>query len=213
MVTNTSGLISENVDSYVEQIFKALRGLPLDVLERVIQRLDEARWQGQAVFICGNGGSAATAIHFACDLAKGAMAQHKPPIKALSLCENVSLVTAWANDASYDDIFAQRLAPWVKSGDVLIAISGSGNSPNVLNAVIAAREAGATTIAFTGFQGGRLAEMVDTSITVPSESIEQIEDIHLLLCHLITNCLRTLPSDPAIVGSQTETFHLNDEAS
>ena len=94
------------------------------------------------MFTCGNGGSAATAVHLACDLAKGAIAPGKPGIKTLCLCENISLVTAWANDSSYDDVFALQMAPWIKPGDVLIAISCSGNSPNVLSAVGRAREAG-----------------------------------------------------------------------
>jgi D-sedoheptulose 7-phosphate isomerase len=167
--------------------------LPVDSIAKAISRLEEARWKGQAVFTCGNGGSAATAIHLACDLAKGAMAPGKPPLKALSLCENISLVTAWANDASYEDIFVQRLAPWVEAGDVLIAISGSGNSPNVLNAIALATAAGATTIGFAGFAGGKMKDMVDICITVPCDSMEQSEDVHLLLCHVLTNCLRTLP--------------------
>jgi D-sedoheptulose 7-phosphate isomerase len=94
---------------------------------------------------------------------------------------------------SYDEIFAQRMAPWVKPGDVLIAISGSGNSQNVLRAVDLARAAGATTIGLTGFEGGKLKGMVDIAITVPCDSMEQVEDIHLLLCHLVTTCLRNIP--------------------
>lgn len=178
-----------------------MRTLPMGELEQVIGLLDEARWARRTVFTCGNGGSAATAIHFAGDLAKGAMAPGKPSIKALSLCENISLVTAWANDASYDDIFAERLAPWARAGDVLIAISGSGNSPNVLNAVRLARAVGATTVALTGFKGGRLKDMVDVCVTVPCDCMEQIEDVHLLVCHLVTTCLRGLPiPDAAALG-------------
>ena len=182
--------VLETITSYFAEVADLLGKLPVDRLEQVIYRLEDARWKRQAVFICGNGGSAATSIHFACDLAKGAMAENKPAIRARSLCENTSLVTAWANDASYDDIFTQCMEPWIKSGDVLIAISGSGNSQNVINAVGMARAVGATTIGFTGFGGGKLKDMVDICIIVPSDSMEQIEDVHLLLCHLITNCLR-----------------------
>ncbi|MHB1415122.1 MAG: D-sedoheptulose-7-phosphate isomerase [Chloroflexota bacterium] len=190
---NTEEAIAEGVQGYLEEIGGILDRLPAERLAQAIYRLDEARQNGQTVFTCGNGGSAATAIHFACDLAKGALAPGKPPIKALSLCENIPLLTAWANDASYSEVFAQRLLPWVKPGDVLVAISGSGNSANVLNAVRLAGEVGATTIAFTGFQGGALVGMVDLCITVPCDCMEQIEDVHLLLCHLITSCLRELP--------------------
>jgi D-sedoheptulose 7-phosphate isomerase len=193
-VVRADGSVLESVNSYLVQVSDVLAKLPVGALERMIHRLEEARWKRQQVFICGNGGSAATAIHFASDLSKGVLAVNKPPIRAESLCDNIALLTAWANDVSYDEIFAQRMAPWVKAGDVLIAISGSGNSRNVLRAVDLARAVGATTIGLTGFEGGKLKGMVDISITVPCDSMEQVEDIHLLLCHLITTCLRNIPS-------------------
>lgn len=193
-VVQANRSVLESVNSYLAQVADVLGKLPVEALERMIHRLEEARSRRQQVFICGNGGSAATAIHFASDLAKGVLAVNKPPIRAESLCDNIALLTAWANDVSYDEIFAQRMAPWVKAGDVLIAISGSGNSQNVLRAVDLARTVGATTIGLTGFEGGKLKGMVDISITVPCDSMEQTEDIHLLLCHLITTCLRNIPS-------------------
>lgn len=191
-VIRTDRSVLESMNSYLAQMADVLGKLPMEALEQMVYRLEEARWKRQQVFICGNGGSAATAIHFASDLAKGALALNKPPIKAESLCDNIALLTAWANDLSYDEIFAQRMAPWIKAGDVLIAISGSGNSQNVLKAVDLARAVGATTIGFAGFEGGKLKDMVDICITVPCDSMEQIEDIHLLLCHLITTCLRNI---------------------
>jgi len=187
--------ISESMNSYLAEVTHVLGKLPTEALEQVIYRLEEARWKRQLVLTCGNGGSAATAIHFASDLAKGAFAANRPPIRAKSLCDNVALLTAWANDASYDDVFTQQLAPWIRAGDVLIAASGSGNSQNILNAVQMARAVGATTIGFTGFKGGKVKDMVDICITVPSDSMEQIEDIHLLLCHLIITCLRKITPD------------------
>lgn len=211
-VVRADGSVLESVNSYLAQVADVLGRLPVEALERMIHRLEEARWKRQQVFICGNGGSAATAIHFASDLAKGALAVNKPPIRAESLCDNIALLTAWANDVSYDEIFAQRMAPWVKAGDVLIAISGSGNSRNVLKAVDLARAVGATTIGFTGFEGGKLKGMVDISVTVPCDSMEQVEDIHLLICHLITTCLRNVPSGlselrvfPETVSGRTRT--------
>jgi len=203
----TDKSVLESMNSYLAQVADVLGKLPVEALEQMIYRLEEARWKRQQVFVCGNGGSAATAIHFASDLAKGALAVNKPPIKARSLCENTSLITAWANDASYDDIFTQCMEPWIKSEDVLIAISGSGNSRNVINAVGMARAVGATTIGFTGFGGGKLKDMVDICITVPSDSMEQIEDVHLLLCHLITSCLRkSRPEDIRRVTSRSLLF-------
>jgi D-sedoheptulose 7-phosphate isomerase len=187
--------IREGIDLYLAQVGDVLGKLPVDKLEQVIFRLEEARWRKQAVFTCGNGGSAVTSIHFAADLIKGALAGNKPPIRAKSLCENIALLTAWANDVSFDEIFTQGMDPWIKEGDVLVAISGSGNSQNVLNAVNMARGVGATTIGLTGFNGGKLKDLVDICITVPSNSMEQIEDIHLLLCHLMTICLREIPPE------------------
>jgi len=194
--------ISTAIRSYLSDVDGVLEKLPVDAVARVIDRLEEARWKDQAVFTCGNGGSAATAIHFASDLSKGALAQGKPGIRALSLCENISLVTAWANDASYDDVFARRMAPWLRAGDVLVAISCSGNSRNVLNAIHRARAGRATTIGFVGSDGGRMRGMVDICVAVPCDHVEQVEDVHLLLCHLITACLRNLPAGPPILAGQ-----------
>ncbi len=191
-VVQTSGMM-ESVTSYLAEVENVLRRVPVDKLVQVIYRLEDARWKGQAIFTCGNGGSATTSIHFASDLAKGALVPDKPPVKARSLCDNIALVTAWGNDVSFSQVFAQCMEAWISSGDVLVAISGSGNSPNVLNAVDLARSAGATTIGFTGFEGGQLKEKVDICITVPCDSMERIEDVHLLLCHLIITCLRAIP--------------------
>ncbi|MBI4302339.1 MAG: SIS domain-containing protein [Chloroflexi bacterium] len=184
------------ITTYLAQVRRVLQSVPVEAVEQVIWRLEEARWQGQQVFTCGNGGSAATAIHFASDLSKGAMALGKPPIRAEALCDNVSLLTAWANDVSFDEIFIRRMGPWVKAGDVLVAISGSGNSRNVLNAVDKARALGATTIGFTGYDGGQLKNYVDICVLASCDCMEQIEDLHLLLCHLIATCLRNIPLTP-----------------
>ena len=120
-VAGTDRFLSESINSYLAEVVGVLEEMPVEALQQVILRLDEARSKRQQVFICGNGGSAATAIHFASDLAKGARAVDKPPIKAESLCDNIALLTAWANDVSYDDIFAQRVGPngrvqWAENG-------------------------------------------------------------------------------------------------
>lgn len=190
--------ILDSIYSYISGVSNVLDKLPIDKLEQVIYRLEEARCKEQVVFTCGNGGSAVTAIHFASDLAKGTLVVNKPPIKAKSLCENLALLTAWANDSSFDDIFTETMDPWIKKGDVLIAISSSGESQNVLNAVDMAVNIGASTIGLTGFDGGRLKDKVDICITVPSNSMEQIEDMHLLLCHLFITCLKNIRSDEII---------------
>jgi D-sedoheptulose 7-phosphate isomerase len=186
-------VLSQLIASYTEGIMETIQGLPLAELEKVILRLEEARWKGQRVFTCGNGGSAITAVHFAADLQKGAMAEGKPVIDSECLCDNMARFSAWANDTSYEDVFVGAMQSKVTEGSILIAISGSGNSPNILNAVKAAKALGATTIGFTGFDGGKLKNLVDICIVVPSCSMEQVEDIHLLLCHLIASCLRNMP--------------------
>ena len=188
--------IAELAKCYLAQVGESLARLPLEKIEPIVLRLEEARLKRQQVFICGNGGSAATASHFACDLAKGASVPHKPPIKAFPLTDSIPLLSAWANDLSYDEVFARKLAPWVQAGDVVIGISGSGNSRNVLNALRLAKEAGATTIGLTGFDGGKLRDIVDICLVVPSRSMEQIEDVHLLVCHLTTTCLREIGGTP-----------------
>ncbi len=211
VMSESDTFVSDTIGSYFAEVVDILGRLPVDRLEQVIHRLEGARWSRRAVYVCGNGGSAATSIHFASDLAKGTLAANKPPVKARSLCENSSLVTAWANDLCYDEVFSQCMDPWIEPGDVLVAISGSGNSQNVLNAVSAARAAGATTIGFTGFDGGKLKDIVDICITVPCDSMEQTEDVHLLLCHLITTCLRnSSPRNGAGNASHTLLFAPGD---
>jgi D-sedoheptulose 7-phosphate isomerase len=178
------------IKTYVSDVSTILGGLPVDSIVQVIGVLEEARREGKRVFLFGNGGSAATASHFAADLAKGAICEGKPRIQAFALTDNLPLLSAWANDTAYENVFAEQLENFIKSGDVAIGISGSGDSQNVLNGITTARAKGATTIGLIGFSGGRLKELVDFPIIVPSRNMEQVEDIHLLLAHIITTCLR-----------------------
>lgn len=178
------------IEEYFDGIHRALTALPRNTLLQVIAQIEAAARDGHTIFLCGNGGSAATASHFACDLAKGTRRPGAPMVRVVALTDNVPLLTAWANDTEYRYVFAEQLRPLVQPGDLLIAISGSGNSPNVLEAVRVAREAGAFTIGLTGFQGGKLRELVDLCLIVPNTCMEQIEDIHLILQHTITTVLR-----------------------
>jgi len=187
--------LSAMVSSYLAEVSDILEKMPEDLIEKVVYRLEEARWKGQKILTCGNGGSAITSIHFAGDLMKGAMAPGKPIIEARSLCENIAHLTAYANDVSFEDAFLGVMDGQAKKGDVFIAMDEEGNSPNVLNAIDAARFMGATTIAFAGFDGGKLKDMADICVIVPCRSVRQIQAIHLLLCHLITNCLRNIPAE------------------
>ena len=140
----------------------------------------------------GNGGSASTASHFACDLGKNTVMADHPRFRVLALTDNMALFSAYANDDGYESVFAEQLASMVNPEDVVICISTSGNSPNVLNAITLASQIGATTVGFTGFDGGQLCDMVDIEVRVSSDCIEQVEDVHLMLEHLIVTALREL---------------------
>lgn len=167
-----------------------LRAMPTPEIAAAIDLLLRAYRGDRQVFLVGNGGSAATASHFACDLAKGTRKPDRRPWRVIALTDNVPLLTAWANDVSYEEVFARQLDSLVNPEDVLVAISGSGNSPNVLNAVRVGRERGAATLGITGGSGGALASLVDLCITVPTQEMHFIEDAHLIVAHLISCCLR-----------------------
>jgi len=170
---------------YFQSLCVVLQHLPLDDWERVLRRLETAFIQQQTVFIIGNGGSAATASHMMNDLMLGVAQGGKRGFRAIALTDNMPVLTATANDLSYRDIFSTPLRTLGRAGDVLIAISGSGNSPNVIEAVHVAREVGMTTIGFLGMGGGKLKAVVDESIIVPSHDYGPIEDIHLILDHVM----------------------------
>jgi D-sedoheptulose 7-phosphate isomerase len=142
------------------------------------------------VYIFGNGGSAALASHFACDLGKGTANGSEKRFRVLALTDNVPLITAWANDANYADIFAEQLANLVRPGDVAFGISGSGNSSNVLRGLQVAKQAGATTVGLTGFGGGELKDQCDACVIVPSENMQIIEDLHLCVAHSLFTSIR-----------------------
>ncbi len=187
---------ADNINGYLKGLGTALSGLPIDVIQQVVDVIATARDKGKRIFIFGNGGSAATASHFACDLSKGAMCQGVPRIKAFSLTDGMSLVSAWANDSAYEDIFSQQVENHVEAGDVVIAISGSGNSRNILKGVEVAGSKGATTIGFTAFDGGKLKAIVDIPIVAPVHNMEQAEDLQLVLEHIVTMCLRKAAQTP-----------------
>ena len=159
-------------------------------LEAVLRLLEEAYREGHRIFIMGNGGSAATASHFALDLAKNTIIPGVPRLKAISLTDHVPLITAWSNDTAYEHIFAEQLANMIEPGDVAIGISASGNSPNVINALRLAKENRAATIGLLGAKGGKIKDMVDAYILAPGQNIEQEEDAHMILAHVITRHMR-----------------------
>ena len=189
-VGGITGEIMNFIQSYLSELKDTLDDLSQEVIEQVLEILHEARLDNQQVFIFGNGGSASTASHFACDLGKNTRVKGSPNFRVMGLTDNMALFSALANDEGYENVFAQQLATYLQSGDVVIGISTSGNSPNVVNAIQLANSVGAKTIGFTGFNSGKLGSMVDVNLHVPSHSIEQVEDIHLVMEHLITKALR-----------------------
>jgi D-sedoheptulose 7-phosphate isomerase len=176
---------------YLEAFEKLLAGIDLDALERVIHHLRIARDHGSMVYIAGNGGSASTASHWVNDLGKATKRSGRPPMRVMCLSDNVSWLTALANDEGYERVFSGQLENFVQPGDVLIVISASGNSPNLVKAVELARGHGAVTIGLLGFDGGVLKSMVDECLWLPTERglYELVESAHSALCHLLTICL------------------------
>jgi D-sedoheptulose 7-phosphate isomerase len=185
------------ISNYINDLHQILNALPTDKIEQVISILHQARLENKQVFIMGNGGSASTASHFVCDLAKNTRLIDRPHFRVIGLTDNMASFSAYANDEGYENVFVQQLAGFVQPGDIVIAISTSGNSANVLRAVELAHDKGAQTIGFTGFNGGILGGLVHLNVHVPSDCIEQVEDVHLMLEHIICTALRRLIATPS----------------
>lgn len=175
---------------YVADLKRTLDKMPWTRVEEIVEVLDAARLAGHQVFIFGNGGSASTASHMACDLGKNTVMPGTPRLRTLSLNDNMALFSALGNDYGYENVFVEQLHNLVDAGDVVIAISASGNSPNVLKAVTLATERGATTIGLCGYAGGKLAKIVNYAVVAENNCIEQVEDIHVILEHMITSAMR-----------------------
>jgi D-sedoheptulose 7-phosphate isomerase len=175
---------------YFDQLSRTLRALPFETVDKVAELLFHIYERQGTLFVFGNGGSAALASHFACDLGKGTVNGTIKRFRVMALTDNVPLMTAWANDSDYENIFAEQLANFAKAGDVAFAISASGNSPNVLKALKFARQAGLTTAGLTGFSGGRMLPLCDAAIVVPSDNMQIIEDLHLCIAHALFTCVR-----------------------
>jgi len=183
----------EQIQNYISKIQQTMAQLPQPLISEVIHVLQRARMQGSQVFIMGNGGSASTASHFVCDLAKNTRYDGLPHYRVIGLADNMEIFSAYANDEGYENVFSQQLINLVNPGDVVIAISASGNSKNVVNAVEEAQKHNVTTIGFTGFDGGRLGQLVNIHIHVDSKIIEHVEDIHLMLEHMIVLTIKDQP--------------------
>ena len=185
---NATALIA----TYVDELRDALAQTLSQDLDRAVDLIRDARTRDATIYFCGNGGAASTASHFACDLGKNTGHPTKGRFRTIALVDNLPAVTAWGNDNGYDQIFVEQARTLMRRGDVLVAISGSGNSPNVLLAADYARSLGCPVIGLIGFQGGKLKEKCDVALIVPGRTIEQAEDGQLILNHAICTAIREL---------------------
>src|SRR5215203_3246107 len=191
----------EDLNTYLSQVAQTLSQVPRQPLDRIAEALWETYERDGTILICGNGGSAASASHFACDLAKLTISADCRRVRATALTDNIALMTAWSNDRAYADMFVEQLIGIYRPGDLLFAISGSGNSPNVLRAVDWANERGAPTVGLTGFDGGKLARLARLSLHVQNDVMPQVEDIHMAICHGLAVAIRQRIADTALLAN------------
>jgi len=187
MSTQTITLTSsaQFAQDYRSKLLETIGGGDLEAVGRVIDLLKEARDKQRHVFTCGNGGSASTASHFVTDMVKGASYNRDARFRIMALTDSLPTITAYSNDVSYDCIFTEQLKNFAERDDILIAISGSGNSPNVVKAVEYANSIGCKTIALTGRDGGKLGSTAQVEIRVNEPHMGRIEDEHLIVCHMM----------------------------
>jgi D-sedoheptulose 7-phosphate isomerase len=170
---------------YQAELLTALQSIDLEKVDRAIEILGEARDQGRHIFVCGNGGSAAMASHFATDLVKGASFGRQARFRILSLVDSIPTMTAYSNDVSYECVFVEQLKNFAEAGDVVLAVSSSGNSLNVVRAIEYGNSIGCQTIALTGCSGGKLGPVAQLNIQVPHAHTGRIEDSHGVILHMI----------------------------
>lgn len=174
----------ERIEAYISHLQGVLARLALPDIRQSIDLVMETYQADRQIFIIGNGGSASTASHVANDLSKGLSLPGVRRFRAISLTDNVATMTAWSNDVSYDDVFVEQLKNLIDSGDLVIGISASGNSENVLRAIRHAKAMGCKTIGWIGFGGGELKQIADVSVVVDSDDYGPVEDVHLILNHI-----------------------------
>lgn len=173
------------VEDYRNRVLQAISRIDLAAVHQAIEWFKEARQHQRQIFVCGNGGSASTASHFVCDMVKGASYQRPQRFRILALTDSLPTITAYSNDVGYDCVFVEQLKNFAQPGDIVMALSGSGNSPNVVRALEWANSAGCKTIALTGRDGGKLGPLAHLHIHVPEQHMGRIEDAHMIICHMI----------------------------
>jgi len=172
-------------EAYKAEVLKAIETVDLEKVNQAIAILAQARDEDRHIFVCGNGGSASTASHFVCDMVKGASFNRAKRFRIMALTDSLPTITAYSNDVSYECVFVEQLKNFAQPGDVVMAISGSGNSPNVLRAVEYANSMGCKTIALSGRNGGKLGPLAQLNIQVSNPHMGRIEDGHMIVMHMI----------------------------
>jgi D-sedoheptulose 7-phosphate isomerase len=182
-------MIRDYLVNYCAGLSKVLRSVSPERFEEFVHLLESAYQDGRQVFLMGNGGSGSTASHFACDLNKGVSFGRQKRFRVICLNDNLPILMAYSNDVSYEDVFVEQLKNFLHPGDLVVGISGSGNSPNVLKAIAYANSLGAHTVGLCGFNGGKLAGTVRTPILAPVHDMQKAEDVHMIVLHVVMQVL------------------------
>lgn len=185
----TQGVVNY-VNSYLDVLKSLLDSLDRTTIQQVVDILYTTWSDDKRLILCGNGGSGSTSSHLVCDFQKNIYLDGGKPFEVVALTDSPALLLAWANDTSFENVFAGQARTWIRKGDVLIAISGSGNSKNVLEAVRVANDVGATTVGLCGYDGGILAQMATIAITAERRNMQQVEDVHMIVGHILFSALR-----------------------
>src|SRR5437660_4361756 len=187
-ITHGSAAAAGFSRQYKAKLFQALDTVDLETVGQAIEILAEARDQNRQIFVCGNGGSASTASHFVCDMVKGASFNRQSRFRIMALTDSLPTITAYSNDVGYECVFVEQLKNFAEPGDVVIAISGSGNSPNVLRAIEYGNSIGCRTIALSGRNGGKLGPLAELNIQASHPHMGRIEDVHMIVMHMMSYC-------------------------
>jgi D-sedoheptulose 7-phosphate isomerase len=186
--------IQNHPQAYLDELNKVLSTIDKNKLVKLIGNIQSMVGTKKTLFVCGNGGSAATCSHMACDLGKTILGKNpresRSRLRVISLNDCIPMMTAWGNDEGYEHIFSEQLRNLASEGDMLLIITGSGNSPNILEAIKTAKDMGLETFGLLGFQGGKAKDMLDDYFLVESENYGILEDIHGIVNHLVTDCLK-----------------------
>lgn len=181
-------MVHSYLRSYLDALFALGQDFDLEAVSQMIEQMEKARREHRRIFVFGNGGSASHANHIACDLGKNVTSGESKRFQILSICDNMATVTAYANDVGFDSVFREQLKNMeLLEGDVILAISASGNSPNVVNACTYAREKRAVILSMTGFSGGRLKELSDVCLHIACDEYEKVEDLHMTAIHMLVS--------------------------